>query len=371
MDALRIVRTGMVVLLASAGALCQSRLNVVPIPADPLEVVTGQSKVIDDAQERAAVFELLERARQNATFQAGGAPPYTMKVSFEAAGNVLYTGAGTMRETWRSTRNWRWSAQLGGYSQDRLLAGGRMHDKRSDSFVPMRLQMVRGALLWPMWFNPRALTRVAAAKLGDTDVLCGLLSSPINDPELMASEPGRRWVETEFCVDPKLAVLRSYSEAPGIYTVYDYTNAYQFHGHLVPRTITISEAGSTVLTIHVDSIADPTPSDLALLEPTPDMQNVGPQPALGVAYRIPQYVRAGEGMTKTPIVEPVIVHAIVGTDGRVLDAEALQNYNPQMTAAALDLVRRSTYSIQRGEWPNTQREYFINVKFLPAEQSGD
>jgi hypothetical protein len=278
-------------------------------------------------------------------------------------------GTGTMVEVWRSMRYWRWTAQLGGYRQDRLLAAGRMHDVRSDSFVPMRLQMVRSALFWPMWFNPRALARVAAAKIGTTDVLCGLLSAPINDPALLSSEPGRRWVETEFCVDPKLAVLRSYSEAPGIYTVYDYANAYQFHGHLVPRTITVWEAGSTVLTIHVDGIADPSESDLALLRPTPELQQAGPQPALGVAYRIPQYVRAPEAMAKKGLVEPVIVHAILAPDGRVLDAEALQNYDPPVTAAALDLVRRSTYPQQPGEYFNAQREYFINVKFLPPTET--
>lgn len=356
------------IVLLGATALGQSLLNVAPVPADPLEMVSGTSKVVDDAQERAAVFELLERARQNAELQAGGAPAYTLRISFEAAGNVLYTGSGSMVEIWNSPRNWRWTAQLGGYHQDRLLANGRMHDKRSDSFVPMRLQMARGAVLWPMWFNPRALTRVAAGKVGDTDVLCGLLSSPINDPAVMASQPVRRWVETEFCVDPKTAVLRSYSEAPGIYTVYDYTGGATFHGHLLPKTITVTEGGNVALTIHVESIADPTPQELAQLTPTSDIESAGPQPALGLPYRIPQYIPASATGTKSTVVSPVIVHAIIGTDGRVLDSEALQNYDSALTAAALDTVRRSTYPLQRGESGFAQREYFINVKFLPAQQ---
>ncbi|MGH9524096.1 MAG: hypothetical protein ACRD3E_16355 [Terriglobales bacterium] len=362
------IRISLCLLLAGAFAFGQQpRLNVAPVPSDPLELVTGTSKVVDDAQERATVFELLERARQNATFQAGGAPAYAMRVSFEASGNVSYTGSGSMLEVWQSPRNWRWTAQLGSYHQDRLLAFGRMHDKRTDSFVPMRLQMVRGALFWPMWFNPRALTRVAPAKIGGTDVICGLLSAPINDPAVMQSEPGRRWVETEFCLDPKLAVLRSYSEAPGIYTVYDYSDALQFHGHLVARNITITEGGNTVLKIHVDSVSDPSADDLALLRPSADLLSSGSEPALEVAYRIPQYVNS-QDVNPNSMVKPVIVHAIVGPDGRVLDAEALQNYDPQIAAAALDLVRRSTYAPQRGEFGNAQREYFINVKFLPPQQ---
>lgn len=355
--------------LLGATAVSQTTLNVAPVPADPLEVVSGNGKVIDDAQERAAVFELLERARQNATLQAGGSSAYTLRISFEASGNVLYTGSGSMVEIWNSPRNWRWTAQLGSYHQDRLLANGRMHDKRSDSFVPMRLQMARGALLWPMWFNPRALTRVAAGKVGDTDVLCGLLSSPINDPAVMAAQPGRRWVETEFCIDPKTAVLRSYSEAPGIYTVYDYTGGARFHGHLMPSTINVTEDGTVALSIHVDSISEPTAQELAQLAPTSDIESAGPQPALGLPYRIPQYIRASASGTNSTAVKPVIVHAIIGTDGRVLDSEALQNYDPALTAAALDTVRRSTYPLQRGESGFAQREYFINVKFVPTQRN--
>jgi hypothetical protein len=75
-------------LLVCVTAMCRAQLNTVPLPADPLEMVTGQSKVIEDGQERAAVFELLERARQNATLQAGGAAPYAIKVSFDAEGKV-------------------------------------------------------------------------------------------------------------------------------------------------------------------------------------------------------------------------------------------------------------------------------------------
>jgi len=356
-------------LLTTSLALAQTTLHVVPIPADALEMVTGRSKVVDDAQERATVFELLERARQNAMLQTGGSAPYTMKVSFEAAGDVQYTGSGTMQETWRSASNWRWTAQLGGYTQTRLLAEGRTHDLRSNDFVPMRVQMVRDALLWPMWFSPRALARVAPARLGDSEVLCGLFSRPSNDPALMSSEPGRRWVETEFCMEPRSSLLRVDSSAPGIYTLYDYSDAIAFHGHTIPRSVTVTEEGRTVLTIHVDSISAPTEQELALLKPSGQLQTAGSLPGLGGPYRIPQYAPAPQIAGQNSMVRPIIVHAIVGQDGRVLDAEALQHYDPGLTQAALDLVRRSTYPPQGGEFGFAQREYFINVKFLPPAAS--
>src|SRR5690242_16296269 len=114
------------VVLFSLPIFGQSALPVAPVPHDPIEPVTGTSKVITDAQERGAVFELLERARQNAALQTGGSAAYTMRVSFEATGDVLYTGSGTMQETWQSARNWHWTAQLGSYRQDRLLADGKI-----------------------------------------------------------------------------------------------------------------------------------------------------------------------------------------------------------------------------------------------------
>src|SRR5579884_3374798 len=182
-----------------------------PIPADPLELATGATKTLDTPQDRATMLSLLERARQNSDLW-GPTKPYVLKVSYTSSGNALYTGSGQMTQIWVSPARFRFDAQLGGFTQTRLYSGGRAFDQRSNSFVPLRLQMVRNVVFWPMNFAPRAMLRIASGKLGQTELLCGLFSSSLNDPAEMSAVPGRRWVEVEYCVDPASGLLRVYSE---------------------------------------------------------------------------------------------------------------------------------------------------------------
>jgi hypothetical protein len=174
--------------------------------------------------------------------------------------------------------------------------------------------------------------------------------------------PGRRWVETEFCVEPRSGLLRVYSEAPGIYAVYDYSETLQFHGHVLPRNITVTEAGETVLTVRLDGMSDPASTELATLEPGTQLAAAGPGNPLSFPVRMAQFTPVPDSY-KGPV-HPVIVHAILGPDGRAVDQEPLQNADPVLTQAAMDLVRRSTYGAPTMRLAHAQREVFINVKFM-------
>lgn len=358
---------------AQPAAATQSQAFVVPrpaIPADPLELATGPTKILDTPQDRATMLSLLERARQNSDLW-GPTKPYVLKVSYNSTGNALYTGAGEMTQIWMSPARFRFDAQLGGYTQTRLYTGGRAYDQRSNSFVPLRLQMVRNVVFWPMNFAPRAMLRIATGRLGETDLLCGLFSSNLNDPAEMSSVPGRRWVETEYCVEPKSGLLRVYSEAPGIYAVYDYSDAFEHNGHILPRNITVTEAGQNVLNVHLESIADPSANDLAQLTPSPALAAAGFGNPLSFPIRFQQFAPAPADYKGE--VHPVIVHAILDSEGRALDQEPLQTADPLLTQAAMDLVRTRTFpgGIGTGNQrlARAQREVFINVKFVVPVQS--
>jgi hypothetical protein len=348
----------------------QPPAGLIPIPADPLELATGQGRVLDTAQDRASVLSLLETARQNADLTAPAAGSFIMKTTCEASGALAHTGSGEMTELWISPSRWGWTTQFAGYSQQRVFIDGRIHDQRSETFVPLRLQMVRATLFWPMNFESQAMMRIAAGRIGSTDLLCALFSGRMNDPAAMSSIPGRRWVETEYCADPKTGLLRVYSETPGIYMGYEYDGDIQYHGKTVPRNITIPHAGNVVLNIRVESTSEPAPGDVALLNVASKM-DAGPQTALSLPIRIPQSTTLPQGFKGEA--HPVIVHATVGPDGQVLEEEALQTSDPALAQAALDAVRRSTYSNRfprGGNAAGWQREYFINVRFpQPTEQS--
>jgi hypothetical protein len=120
--------------------------------------------------------------------------------------------------------------------------------------------------------------------------------------------------------------------------IYDYANPLHFHGRVLANKISIVEGGKTVLDASLASISDADPSNISVLTPTPEMQNSGP--ILSHAMRFPQTVRAAPGAS---IIQPVIVHALLGSDGKVLDAELVEDSSAALSQSALDLVKRSSY----------------------------
>ncbi|HEY6338252.1 MAG TPA: hypothetical protein VIW68_07140 [Candidatus Sulfotelmatobacter sp.] len=352
---------------AHSQAAPQPALKVAPLPYDPLELATGPTVVPDTPEKRALLLNLLERARQNSGMHTPGTAPFTIKVSFNSvsfktAGDSKNTGYGEVEETWLNGQTWRWSARLGDYSQLRIFYEGAAYDDKPKGFMPLRLQMVRNAVFWPVGGNfASALLRMATASFQGTDLACTLISRGGNDA---TATPGRRWEETEFCIDPKTGLLRTHSEAPGIYAIYEYEGALQFHGRTIPRQISVVEGGETVLQIHVDSMEDANP-DPAQFVPTRKMLSHGPGAIMVGPFRFPQFVPAPAGYNGQ--VQPVIVHAILDQKGKVLDAEVVQSSDSALVAAALGVVWHSTYPAALALAPPRQREAFINVKFTPAQ----
>jgi Gram-negative bacterial TonB protein C-terminal len=342
-------------LLTSAG-FCQNAPQLAPVPTDALELVNGATQVPRTPQERASALNLVERARQNSV-STPGAPAYTLKVNFTASGNVLYTGSGEMEETWLSPLNFRWSARLGDFELTRISARAAIFDDRPADFIPIRLHMLRDALFWPVNLGStnNILIRTAAAHWKGQEVTCILTSGAQSDP---TPTPGRRWYEREYCVDHKSGLMQILSDAPGIYVLYDYRNALQFHGRSLPSQISIVEGGKTVLEAHLGSIADADVNDTDLLTPNPlMMRNAGP--ILSRTMRFPEVIHVAPGAS---IIQPVIVHALIGSDGKVLDAELVENSGAALSQSALDLVKRSSYV--RAKNGRLQREAFINVQFV-------
>ena len=350
-------------LLLSCVAFSQDKPKTAPLPYDPLELATGPTAVPDTPQKRELVLNLLEHARQNNGMHAPGSPPFAMKVSFNSTGTSRYTGFGEVEETWMSPSSFRWSARLGDYSQLRIYYEGAAYDDKPRGPIPLRVQMVRQSVFWPVTgrFAP-ALIRMATANWQGTEVACMLISGGANDA---TATPGRRWEETEYCIDPKTGLLRTYSEAPGIYNVYDYSEKFEFHGRTLARQISIVEDGATVLQIHLDSLADAANSDPDQFVPTKKMLSHGPGDILVGPFRFPQSVAAPPG--RSGVIQPVIVHAVLDKKGHVVEAEALQHTDSTLSEAALAIVARSNYSKRDGEGRPVQREAFINVQFVPPQ----
>lgn len=345
-------------LLASVASICQTAPQMAPLPGDPAEPSTGATFVPDTPQERALVLSLVERARQNSDLHMATMSPFTLKLSFNAAGQALYTGAGDMEETWLSGRRWRWSAHLGGFSMLRVGGGGVAYDDKTAGPIPMRIHMLRTAVFWPVLnFSPGALIRIASTKWNGLDLMCVLLSRQGNPA---TATQGRRWEEMEYCIDTQAGLLRLYSEAPGIYIAYDYQDALHFHNRVLPRKITITEGETTVLSARLESINDPVSTDAGYFTPTEQMKARGPGAMLMMPMRFPRFV----SLTGGPVghIQPVIVVAEVGEDGKVTEAEVLQESNSALARQVLEQVKKTTSTAGKDNGVPQQKQFYINVQ---------
>lgn len=335
---------------------------VAPVPPDPLELVTGPTQVPESAAQRGALVALMNRAVSHYALHARNGPAHVLQISFNATASTLNPGgAGQLRETWISGENWRWDGNLGSYTLLRISSNAAVYDQNRDSMIPLRLKMLASAVFAPIEGAPRKATiRTTNVDWKGAQITCIMMSAAGN---AQTPATGRQWYETEYCIDPATGLLDIYSKAPGIYTLYDYTNALSFHGRVLPGSITITENGTTVLAAQLTSIADTDPSNTSPFTPTAQMIAQGPATAVQLPIRFPL---PGPGPAPGAAIQPVIVHAVIDAKGNVRESEVLQT--SAVSAAALDFVTGMKFPSETaasGASP-TEREAYINVRFQPA-----
>jgi beta-lactamase regulating signal transducer with metallopeptidase domain len=324
-----------------------------PVPADIQEPITGAIRVPATPAERAAALSLLQRAMQNSDMHIAGTPSFQLDATFLASGNVNYVGSGALSETWISGERWRWTANLGSYSQVRIGRRQAGFDQDPVSSVPIRVQMLREAIFWPVRFPANPRLRTAAVQWHGKPVTCILLGG-----ELGSTLPARLWIEEEYCIDEGSGLLQVRSHAPGTYLVYGYGKNLQFHGRFVPDRITASVGGATVLDSQV-TIADAGSVDDSKLTPTSEMLAAGPGLILAQGPRI-LINTAGASASDTNSI--VIVHAALGPDGNVLEEEVSSSGDPRLSQTALDLVKQHPFPRAAA-----QREVYVTVELAAIQ----
>jgi hypothetical protein len=295
-----------------------------PPPSDPHEMVTRQPHVLSKPADHSAAIDLLNRARENYNLR-DISTPYTLKASFQTSGAAQNEGPGTMEEFSDGASHWRWSTQLQDSTIVRIGSDGHVYGTNASEPVPLRVQMVRSALHWPIMRNAGAFAiRSANVEHDGKSLSCLLLSGsiPVNPAP-------RSWVENEYCIDSATGFLQSWSEAPGIYAIYDYSGAREFHGHTLPTEIFMFEEGSLVVQAHLQSLEDAPDIDANLFKPTPEMVDAGESFMLATPNRFPMRVDPSDAPTSTSLFRAV------GDLGR-----ARQSPSGEKTVAFRELVFR-------------------------------
>lgn len=327
-----------------------------PPARDANEFATRDTHFVTRQSDRDDLIALLMAAREKNDLR-DITTPYSLKASFETSGSTQLEGKGTYEEFSEGDSR-RWTAKLGDYEITRIANGAHVYSTNPTEPIPLRIQTVRAAMVSPIpqTFDP-ATMREAKVKRDGKTMSCVLGSGSVgNDP------PPRAWTESEHCVDTATGLLQMWSEAPGVFALYNYEGAKDFHGHMLPREISVYQEGHLTLSIHLESPQDLPELDPNLLTATQEMIDAGEAAVLGMPNRFPIHVMPSNAPASSHF-QPVIVHAILdANDGTVIDAEPIQNYDPELTRAAMDLISTSAFPSL-----GFQRDVYINVEFhLPA-----
>jgi hypothetical protein len=339
-------------------------LDVAPPPYDPIEPISSQPAAVKNSDARCAAIELLGQSLRNRAFYEPTllppsayleGVPYTVRVSFTASGAARDIGDGEMEETRNADGARRWTGSVGEFSLTRIMLN-RSYDAGSRGPIPMRLQMIREIVLGNLGGTPPDYTadsiRTANATLDGSLLNCVLISTRAN------LAPIRDWSEREYCIDSQSKMLRVYSAVPGIYVVFDYAHASEFHGHVVPDQFKVTESGQVVLrgAIHVQD-PDGASLDPTRFTPTKRMATSG----LGLIWPV-RHVQSSGLASGSSVLQPVIVHATLSPDGSVVEAEALQTLDRQLSRSAVDLVRKTKYDSTVDYGRPAQQEIFVTVE---------
>ena len=345
-------------------AFGQNAPRTPPIPSDPLETVIGPIRVVNARAPRAAALQLLGRARGSYGLRSAGRG-YDLKVTFtvNSGGQTEYDGVWEMEDVFDPRLGLRWTARSSGsYAITRISSHGMLYGDDTASYVPLRLQEARAALFDPIPSSgnvKNALVRTSTATFSGAQLSCVLLSSP---GKAATAAPGRRWDETEECIDPQSGLLRVHSQVPGRYYAYDYSNAPQLDGHVLPRRVTVTEAGKIVTEISVDSLTELPAADPSLFVPTEEMKANGRAIALVGSQKFRRVLGSGySGRGAT--VQPVCVFGVVTPSGELAEAHSLQPSDPN-SQAAVEAARQMTYPmVPSGPTPQ-QHFVFVTVEFV-------
>jgi hypothetical protein len=343
-------------------AAAPKRAPTGPIPGDPLEMVAGQSQAIDAHPNRTAVLQLLGMARDSYALRKAGRA-YDLKVTFKvnSRGQTEYDGNWKMEDVFDPGLGLRWTATTSpSYLVTGIFSNGTYYGEGGGDHIPLRLQEARAALFDPIPSSTAATresTRTSAATFNGKPLTCVLLS---NSRSVESAPAGRHWDETEECIDPQSGLLQLHSQAPGRYYAYDYTDAPHLGSYVLPRKITITEAGQVVTEISVESLTELSP-DPGLFVPTQEMKAQGPPIAMGEAQKIVRI--SGQRPVNGARADAVCVFGVVTPSGQLVEAHSLQPADPNSQAAIEEAKQiRFPHLTLPGARP-TQHFVFVIEKF--------
>jgi hypothetical protein len=350
----------------------QNQIKIARVPADPLELVTGQVQAADTPASRDAALKLLARARSSYQLRKAKRA-WDLKVRFtvDSRGETNYDGTWDMEDRYVPGQGLHWTAKsTAGYAITGIFAPKAVYSEATADAIPLRLQEARSMLYNPLpsvEYAGSGSIRTFVASFHGSSVTCILLarSRKVQNPAV-----GRGWEESEECIDPQSGLLQIHSEAPGRYAVYDYSNPARIGDRLAPRKVTVTEGGRTVSKIQVKSLEGRASLDASLFVPSEQMK-AAQVPAMTSVKRITRIITgsqvAGGQAGSAMRVRPVCIFGLVNSAGKLVEAHSLQPSDPNSKAALKDAKAIDFSAMMTPGAPPQQHFVFVIEKFVSAE----
>jgi len=355
--------------------LSLQNLNALPrpaVPTDPLDPVTGSAQPVQNAEQRAAVVTLLQKAHDLSNVRA---QPYDLKTTFVTNGGLPSDGSWTLQDTSPGRGLYRWTAQGPNYAAVNLYTNGTqnmVYSNQPSRVLPLRLIQVREAIFFNFaQFGTQAPFRTAAGYVNGAAQTCVLIGKGARN---QTSNGSRGWDDSEYCVDANTGLLTTYSPAPGLYIHYDYSNAFKFHDTTIPGAFTISQAGRVVITAKTESVSDPGDPKSALFDPA-GMTAIGVgrdmTPAVNMRTMAPPDFNSLR-TAKNLAVQEVVLHGSLSPDGHLSETELLASSDASLNQKALDQANqfgKTIGSAMQGEPGVTPQshEIIFTVEFVTPQ----
>lgn len=331
------------------------------VPSDPLELVSGDAQPVTDAAQRAEIVDLLAKEHRLSNVRA---QPYDLKTTFTISGS-LSAGEWQEEDISPSGDFYRWTVTGPGYSALNLTAHHLFYSSQQSTVLPLRLMQVHQAIFRPeAVVGPHATLRIASASLDGVDLTCALVTHNAIEA---AAAGGRRWEEQEWCVDPKAGTLVTFSEAPGSYVRYDYSNALQFQGRLIPNGFTITQGGEKIVQAQAASVVKPAANPDAYQ--TAGLNQIGEGNAMALSpWEFRMTFPGAAGGAQVTGTQVVAVHAMQSTAGDISDAEVLASSDPALNETALHFATElfRGQSSQTGATPQS-REVLMILRYTAPQ----
>jgi TonB family protein len=317
------------------------------------------------AQDAAGLAARLHATAAGSSIDTPDIPPWHLKMDvqlFDAKGKP--SEQGTIEEFWASPQLNRTIFTMPSYTVTRLRNKDGLFITKSQDYPPSTLDDLLGQVVHPMPHEEEiddAKPELRKQKFGKVELECIMLDQPLKN---VAFPP--LGLFPTYCLDPGKDTLRITTELGSL--MFLRARLGIFRGRSVVVEVTGVSNGVTVMSGHVSQLAG-VPLTAADFSPTADMQ-----PVTVSATLVASGVISGKALTQAQPVYPlsakqnhvsgiVVMHAIIGRDGRIESLHLVSTPDPDLAIAAIAAVRQWTYTPYKLNGVPTEVETTINVNF--------